>query len=543
MANNDRNNFDLTKELTTAERATVARNLTHIERMKRSMSPVSTSNDSAAEERRIAQEREASERRKNQEREESERRMLRDREEAERRISEEHERRVMLELEREEQLSQLRSREKEEDRERQREFDQDQRRRSMAVLYTEYDRRCELYYYLDERGDYIDAADARRRWQQLHAPSYLEYDPADRFWEVFTDDNGSLISRSQAFELWQLKNCPDYLSYSDNAVWTKYRCGDSFISAEEACKRWLAEREGSDEVKAHNVAQKVSQIAETAARGTAPLPDIGSDTDVICSLSVDSGSEKAEESLRSIVALLALATLILLGLFIASIAIYDLNGKGVNQPKSFWAKRDTWVMFLKWTAVSGVLFFITYPIANFISKKNSNHILERVDKDQKMMDAHKKYQEILDLVATGISQVNGSMNKSHQNAEAYAFCYNLKKDLLQRLNTPNLPYAYVKNIKFKYYEVSIFFGSDTLSQPYNAALAKLLYIFDHRATPPIPSENLQRYISRGGRYNITLGFLKQSAAERIVNLFGDLGIGAKADQKYIELFKKEPAEK
>lgn len=264
MADKNLNSFDLTKDLSSKDRATVARNLMYIERMKNNMSPTSTNSNAAAaaEERRILQEREASERRIAQEREESERRMLREREESERRITEEQERRARLEVEQEERLERMRAIAEAESYDRQLDFEQERMHKRMALSYKYYDRNYELHYYYDDRGDYIDTAAARSLWQRIHCESYTTYDPADTFWEYFLDDKGNVITRAQAFELWQPAHCPDYLDYEPDGFWTKYRCGEGFIPADEAKEKWLTEKAESPEVRRYICSQKTDHIAD-----------------------------------------------------------------------------------------------------------------------------------------------------------------------------------------------------------------------------------------------------------------------------------------
>ena len=234
MAYNDNQQFDLTKPLDHTQRTIMARNLEMIENERRQMN--------GDRERREQED-------MIKKQEESERRLLREREESERRLAEEQARRrreeIELEQEREERLAKLRAREEEESYERQLEFEQERHRRAMAVSYRQYDRYNELYYYYSDRGDYISTDEARLLWQQLNAPSYLEFDPKDDFWEFFLDDEGNLISREQAFELWQPEHCPDYLDYEDGSIWTLYRKNGELISTSEACELWQTEKAGS----------------------------------------------------------------------------------------------------------------------------------------------------------------------------------------------------------------------------------------------------------------------------------------------------------
>lgn len=540
MADKNLNNFDLTKDLSSKDRATVARNLMYIERMKNNMSPTSTNNNAAAaaEERRIAQEREASERRITQEREESERRMLREREESERRITEEQERRARLEVEQEERLERMRAIAEAESYDRQLDFEQERMHKRMAVSYKYYDRNFELHYYYDDRGDYIDTAAARSLWQRIHCESYTTYDPADTFWEFFLDDKGNVITRAQAFELWQLLNCPDYLSYREDAVWTKYRCGDGYISAEEACKRWLTECEGTEEVTAYHVGKKTLQIAETAASGTVPLPDIGDDKPfgILLEEQKKLNTKKDENMAPYGLALIAFCVFILL--FIVSAAIYDLKGKGPYPSTSYWAQRSTWKSFLKWVCITGSLTLIFYAAGRYSCSRLQNAFDKKKSKLEKCSKNFYAAYGILEQTNDTVIDYTDYIPRHKTNAKELALIYNGEYEVFHDYMIPNLPVDYVECLSIDYYETTLSFGHELLSKPCNIKLARTLCILAQKKNSPVTEDTVSSYINRKGKHTLTLSYLRQSSAKKVAKLFEELGVDAKITQKSVDIFKK-----
>ena len=527
--------FDISKPLDDTDKRIIARNLDMIEREKKSLSHARDD----WEQDQLIKKHEESERRMIREREESERRITQEREQLERERQEREEEHAENMLAIEKELARERARKEEESYQRMLDHQLETKRREMAVSYTEYDRYHELYYYYDERGDYLDAETARRRWQKLHAPSHLEFDPDDPFWEFFTDSEGKLITRDEAFDIWQLKNCPDYLSYSPDAIWTKYRCGDVYISADEARERWLTECADTDGVRAYRVGEKVLEIGKTAANGVVKLPDIGSDDKEELyhkrTQEINREMEAAKAANGRAVKWFALIDLVVGVMFFVSIAIYDLKGKGPNPSNSFWAQRGTWIFF----GISTLVFFGLFYFGDKIAKSKVYSIEKPFkDKRDKLWEMESAFDDLIDELDSVRQSLDfeDRFRRGDESADTCVCIYKEKEKAYKELLKSELPVDHLRTLGFDYFEVTARFDKKLLLKPYNKELARMLCAFGQRNVSLVLSDDLQRFIDKGSR-SITIGFLKQGSAERISAVLTDLGVETKITSKSVVLFK------
>ena len=559
MADSRKKDFDLTKDLSDKDRATIARNLMHIERMKQRMTPVSSYGDTTAAERRIAQEREASERRItqerdaaerriNQEREESERRILREREESERRITEEQERRARLEEEWEESRAKLRADIEAAHYNQQVRNDQDILYRRMAVSYTEYDPSHELCYYYDDRGTYIDTAAARGMWQRIHCKSYTTYDPADTFWEFFLDKSGNIITRDEAFTLWQPEHCPGYLNYEPDGIWTLYRCGDGFISSSEAKERWLREKADSTDVKYYICSGKTEEIAgRLPASFEIPLPDsklrsackpLSAEIDRINTLT--DHLTAISNCLMLIFVLILLAALILFCIGHDSFTESLLSKDYLNKVKS----------------LTPPLAFFSSTVSLILAKiaKKKTALLER--KEAQYNTYIRNCDEVTELVDNVSQEIKNALEQHMALARS---SNTLPLSILTGSNISRALLRLVRSVKAKSFPKKY-------SYDYHVVEAEITRenIKDEATTPLIffllTYSNLKRYdftdvaensniaktvlperlleIDRDGKYIVDIVYLSSDGAQKLSDMISELGIRCKIRTRSVTLLEK-----
>ena len=542
MAYNDNQQFDLTKPLDPTKRTTMARNLEMIENERRWMN--------GDRERREQEE-------LIKKQEESQRRLLREREEAERRLAQDQERRERERLEREEEHAQemlevereraeIRALEEEKSYQRKLDYQQEKKRREMAVSYTEYDRNNEYYYYYDERGDYLDTMQARLRWQQLHAPSYLEYDPKDDFWQYFLDGFGKVVPRKEAFVLWQPDHCPNYRSYSEGAVWTTYRCGDGFISADDARERWLKECIDSDGVKEYLVNEKVQRIISAADKGVIAPPKLEESKTNALAREAYAQEKAANKYASPLTTLSALAALILLLLTIIGLIYSDIKRRTSD---SFWAQRGTWLFFGSLTVLS---FLIFWASEKYDEQKKAALKKQYSDKRDNLWRMGSAYDMIRNSFNSGRAfddddlseilddELYEEFDDDDEDDEEYE---SFKKEIAslgkktyceqKRFlddTTKKLPLDYIEDIALDYYEVTAVFSRELLLKPYNKKLLTLFQTFENKKVK-LNDKSI-------AEHTLTLTWLSHASARELSDMLTEAGAVTKIGKWEKELFRK-----
>ena len=539
MAYNDNQQFDLTKPLDPTKRTTMARNLEMIENERRWMN--------GDRERREQEE-------LIKKQEESQRRLLREREEAERRLAQDQERRERERLEREEEHAQemlevereraeIIALEEEKSYQRKLDYQQEKKRREMAVSYTEYDRNNEYYYYYDERGDYLDTMQARLRWQQLHAPSYLEYDPKDDFWQYFLDGFGKVIPRKEAFVLWQPDHCPDYRSYSEGAVWTTYRCGDGFISADDARERWLKECIDSDGVKEYLVNEKVQRIIFAADKGVIAPPKLEKSKTKALAREADKQLEASKKYASKMTKFYAIVSLLFI--LLSSISFLLCFWK---RNSSFLARKDTLIKLVIASVVSFIVFYI-----NSIADENKKAALKKQysDKRDNLWRMGSAYDMIRNSFNSGRAFDDDDLSEilddelyegfdDDEDDEEYESFKKKIASLGKRTyceqkrflddTTKKLPLDYVEDIALDYYEVTAVFGRELLLKPYNKKLLTLFQTFENKKVK-LNDKSI-------AEHTLTLTWLSHASAKELADMLTEAGAVTKIGKREKELFRK-----
>lgn len=539
MAYNDNQQFDLTKPLDPTKRTTMARNLEMIENERRWMN--------GDRERREQEE-------LIKKQEESQRRLLREREEAERRLAQDQERRERERLEREEEHAQemlevereraeIRALEEEKSYQRKLDYQQEKKRREMAVSYTEYDRNNEYYYYYDERGDYLDTMQARLRWQQLHAPSYLEYDPKDDFWQYFLDGFGKVIPRKEAFVLWQPNHCPDYRSYSEGAVWTTYRCGDGFISADDARERWLKECIDSDGVKEYLVNEKVQRIISAADNGVIAPPKLEESKAKALAREADKQLEASKNYAGKMTKFYAIVGLLFILLSSISFLLYIWKSNS-----SFLARKDTLIKLVIASVVSFIVFYI-----NSIADENKKAALKKQysDKRDNLWRMGSAYDMIRNSFNSGRAFDDDDLSEilddelyegfdDDEDDEEYESFKKKIASLGKRTyceqkrflddTTKKLPLDYIEDIVLDYYEVTAVFSRELLLKPYNKKLLTLFQTFENKKVK-LNDKSI-------AEHTLTLTWLSHASAKELADMLTEAGAVTKIGKREKELFRK-----
>ncbi len=542
MAYNDDQQFDLTKPLDPTKRTIMARNLEMIENERKRMN----GDRERREQEELIKKQEESQRRLLREREESERRLAQAQEyrESERQRREEEHAREMLKFER--RSAEIRAREEEDSYQRKLDYQQEKKRKEMAVSYTEYDRNNEYYYYYDERGDYLDTKQARLRWQQLHAPSYLEYDPKDDFWQFFLDGSDKVIPRKTAFDLWQPDHCPDYRSYSEGAVWTAYRCGDSLISAKEARERWLKECADSDGVKEYLINEKVQQIISAADNGVIAPPKLEESKTNALAQEAFAQKNAAEKYVSPLTALSALAALILLLLTIIGLIYSDIKRR---TPDSFWAQRSTWLFFGSLTALSFLIFWASEKTDEQKKEALKKQYSDKRDNLWRMGSAYNMIRNSFnsgrafdddDLSEILDDELYEEFDDDDEDDEEYeSFKKEIasigKKTYFEQKSflddtTKKLPLDYIEDIALDYYEVTAVFRRELLLKPYNKKLLTLFQTFENKKVK-LNDKSI-------AEHTLTLTWLSHASARELADMLTEAGAVTKIGKREKELFRK-----
>ena len=539
MAYNDDQQFDLTKPLDPIKRTTMARNLEMIENERRWMN----GDRERREQEELIKKQEESQRRLLREREESERRLAQDQErrERERLEREEEHAQEMLEVERE--RAEIRALEEEKSYQRKLDYQQEKKRREMAVSYTEYDRNNEYYYYYDERGDYLDTMQARLRWQQLHAPSYLEYDPKDDFWQYFLDGFGKVIPRKEAFVLWQPDHCPDYRSYSEGAVWTTYRCGDGFISADDARERWLKECADSDGVKEYLIDEKVKQIISAADNGVIAPPKLEESKTKALAREADKQLEASNNYASKMTKFYAIVGLLFILLSSISFLLYIWKSNS-----SFLARKDTLIKLVIASVVSFIVFYI-----NSKADENKKEALRKQysEKRSKLWRMDSAYNMIKNSFNSGrafddddLSEIlDDELYKGFDDDEDDKEYESFKKEIAsfgkrtyceqKRFlddTTKKLPLDYIEDIALDYYEVTAVFSRELLLKPYNKKLLTLFQTFENK--------KVKLNDKKITEHTLTLTWLSYASARELSDMLTEAGAVTKIGKREKELFRK-----
>ena len=545
---NDNKRFDISKPLDDTDKRIIARNLDMIEREKKSLSH---SRDDW-EQDQLIKKHEESERRMIREREESERRIAWEREQLEREKMEREEEYAEKMLEIEKELARDRAREEEESYQRELDYKQEVRRREMAVSYTEYDRYHELYYYYDERGDYLDAETARLRWQKLHCKSYTTFDLNDTFWQFFLDGDGKIITRGQAFELWQPDHCPDYLEYEDEGIWSIYRCNGEIIPAYKARKLWLVEKSGSHEVKKYNVKMLALQIANTMAVGTAPLPEIITNPAVS-----ESGTEKEIARLRQenedkkkvlrhtpiykFFRFCAATAIILLALGSIGLAIWGMLKTKDKPHPSFWERFVFNPLY--------ILASFPFVISGMIGTRKQ---YEKAAAGDKYYDEENdrlfNYSNNLHILSNHywLNHNSDPIGNNESCEAALAEYMNTAKTVLSCIKESD-DMKYLCDIKYFYNEVTAELSSEILEDDVYSALVIFLlfykeireagFTFDREMGEMI-KEHYYELIENGKSISVTLTYLSDKAAGEIEALFKEAGVKTTDRKRGIALLEK-----
>lgn len=572
MSYNDHRSLS-SSSLSAKEKANIARNLNDIERMRNVYKGNLEKNQREAEERR-----KADERRKEREQDmRHQQQMNAAMEESQRRINEENRRaeEALLrqqaeyaerERAREAEHSERLLRQQQARIDNMNEAENERRRKQMAVSYLDYNRNYELYYYYDERGDYINTNEARKRWQMRNCKSYRTYDPKDDFWEYFLDGRKTVIDRKAARYLWERENCPDYLNYDEEADWNMYRYGDKFISASEALKLWLKEKAGTPEVKAYNIKKQTVKIFETVCKGKPELPDVLISKDPYIDDIIDrpeyKNINKAIENNRSRIYELnnprssnsAVSTVLAIGI-IVSFSFLIIGVISGNDGVAIWFVPGL-IATLIFVGIAGI----------YDKNKNAEYKDETTIEIIRIQKMNKDLEKELENYKDLCREVNENFLPTYTHATTlnsvtiYSIGYNIKQTmkrcgalyhLIERFKHKN----YVRPLYLYYSQVSIDIRPEIAADPTFASLTASLYCYEKLRSrhfgdyyknfhdEPLELAFSQKEIdvlSQKG-LKMTITYLSSEAADSIVLMLRDMGIRAKKLEKKDVLLKQGPA--
>lgn len=584
MSYNDHRSLS-SSSLSAKEKANIARNLNDIERMRNVYKGNLEKNQREAEERR-----KADERRKEREQDmRHQQQMNAAMEESQRRINEENRRaEEALLRQKEEYAERERAREAEHSERLQRqqqamidnmnEAENERRRKQMAVSYLDYDRYNELYYYYDERGDYIDTQEARKRWQMRNCKSYRTYDPKDDFWEYFLDGRKTVIDRKAARYLWERENCPDYLNYDEEADWNMYRYGDKFISTSEALELWLKEKAGTPEVKAYNIKKQTVKIFETISKGiesptkilTMDISDFEKSSEI---KSINNKKKEIATKVRKLhkydsnIAESFLKTVLSFALVIYCLSPFLYFVKAFNRGNANVVKVvekvynilynwDTVMFFfLILLVVTAIIIIIERVIKANIKPKIQYYMNEMEDLEKELENYKDLCKEVyVNFLPKCTTIVTLSLVKM------FAIGWNIKGTMIQcgalyhlieRFKHKN----YVRPLYLYYSQVSIDIHPEIAVDPTFASLTASLYCYeklrsrhfgdyykdfhDEPLELAFSQEEIEALSQKGLKMTIT--YLSSEAADSIVLMLRDMGIRAKKLEKKDVLLKQGPA--